>query len=78
MMSRKPSQETPLLWRHRRGLMSAGKELGCGLATMIIFTAPLWAFTMATRGPRYAFGILFAGIVVLALVVVVSRALRKR
>ena len=78
MTNRRPFQETPAVWRHRRGLMSAGKELGCGLATMLVFTAPLWAFTMATRGPRYAFGVLFAAIVVLALVVIVSRAFRKR
>lgn len=58
--------------------MSAGKELGCGLLTVIAFTAPLWAFTLATRGPRFAFGLLAAAIVVLALVVFVSRLLRKR
>ena len=68
----------PSLWRHRRSLVSAGKELGCGLLTVIAFTAPLWAFTMATRGPRFAFAVLIAGIGVVALVVVVSRALRKR
>ena len=65
-------------WRSRRNMVSAGKELGCGLLTMIAFTAPLWAFTMATRGPRYAFGVLAAAILVIALVVVVSRGLRKR
>ena len=48
------------------------------MLTMIAFTAPLWAFTMATRGPRYAFGVLAAAMLVLALVVIASRALRKR
>lgn len=65
-------------WRNRRGLVSAGKELGCGLLTMLVFTAPLWAFTMATRGPRYAFTVLAAAVVVVAVMVIVSRALRKR
>jgi hypothetical protein len=65
-------------WRNRRFMSSAGKELGCGLLTMLAFTAPLWAFTMATRGPRYAFGLLVAAVLVLAVVVVISRALRKR
>ncbi len=68
----------PALFRNRKALVSAGKELGCGLLTMLAFTAPLWAFTMATRGPRYAFTLLAAAVVVLALVVVVSRALKKR
>jgi hypothetical protein len=58
-------------------MTSAGKELGCGLLTMVAFTAPLWAFTMATRGPRYAFGLLAAAILVIALLVIVSRALKK-
>ncbi len=68
----------PAFLRNRRALGSAGKELGCGLLTMLAFTAPLWAFTMATRGPRYAFTLLVAAVIVLALVVVVSRALKKR
>lgn len=72
------SPDVPASWRSRRNLLSAGKELGCGLLTVLAFTAPLWAFTLATRGPRYAFVVLLAAIVVLALVVVVSRALRKR
>jgi hypothetical protein len=68
----------PPFWRNRRVLASVGKELGCGLLTMLAFTAPLWAFTMATRGPRYAFTILAAAVLVLGLMVVISRALRKR
>lgn len=68
----------PSLWRHRRALWSAGKELGCGFLTVIAFTAPLWAFSIATRGPRFAFGVMGAMVVVLALVFLVSRLLRKR
>lgn len=68
----------PVLWRNRRALASAGKELGCGLLAMIAFTAPLWAFTMATRGPRFAFALLTAAVVVFALMVVVSRVLKRR
>ncbi len=68
----------PGLWRHRRGLYSAGKELGCGLITVIVFTAPLWAFSMATRGPRFVIGLIVAATVVLALMVLVSRVLRRR
>jgi hypothetical protein len=68
----------PAFFRDRKALVSAGKELGCGLLTMLAFTAPLWAFTMATRGPRYAFTVLVAAVVVLALMVVVSRVLKKR
>jgi hypothetical protein len=55
-----------------------GKELGCGLLTVIAFTAPLWAFSMAARGPRFAFTAIAGLIVVLAIVAFVSRALRKR
>jgi hypothetical protein len=65
-------------WRNRRGVTSAGKEIGCGLITMIVFTAPLWVFTMATRGPRYALAVLAVAAVVLVAVVVLSRALRRR
>ena len=65
-------------WRNRRALSSAGKELGCGLITMLVFTAPLWAFSMATRGPRYALAMLFAAVIVLVLIFVVSRAVRRR
>ncbi len=68
----------PTLWRHRRALSSAGKELGCGLLTMLAFTAPLWAFTMATRGPRFAFTVLAGAVVAMALMVVVSRLFRRR
>jgi hypothetical protein len=66
------------LFRNRRALMSMGKELGCGLLTVIAFTAPLWAFSMAARGPRFAFTAIVGLIVVMAVVVIVSRALRKR
>jgi hypothetical protein len=62
----------------RRELISMGKELGCGLLTVLVFTAPLWAFSMASRGPRFAFTAVTGLIVVLAIVVLVSRAFRKR
>jgi hypothetical protein len=54
------------------------KELGCGLITVFVFTAPLWAFSAAARGPRYALTVLAGLVVVVALVVVLSRVLRKR
>ena len=68
----------PDSWRDRRVLTSAGKELGCGLLTMLAFTAPLWAFSMATRGPRFAVTMLVLAMVVMAALVFVTRALRKR
>ncbi len=74
----KPDAGPPRFWRSRGFLSSAGKELGCGVLTVLAFTAPLWAFTVATRGPRYAFGVLAAAVLVLALVTLASRALRKR
>lgn len=67
----------PSFWRNRRFLSSAGKELGCGLLTMLAFTAPLWAFSMATRGPRFAFTILAGAVIAAVLVFVVTRALRR-
>lgn len=66
------------MWRNRAALSSAGKELGCGLLTVLVFTAPLWAFSMATRGPRFAMSLLAGAIVILAVMVIVSRALRRR
>jgi hypothetical protein len=66
------------LWRNRRTLSPMAKELGCGLVTVIVFTLPLWAFSAATRGPRFAIVTLFGLIVVLAAMVVVTRLLRSR
>lgn len=68
----------PHFLRNRQTAVSIFKELGCGLLTMIAFTAPLWAFSMATRGPRFAFTLLAGAVVVAVLVLVVSRALRRR
>jgi hypothetical protein len=66
------------LWRNRRTLSPMAKELGCGLITVVVFTAPLWAFSVATRGPRYAFGVLVALVLVLAVMALVSRLVRTR
>jgi hypothetical protein len=52
------------------------KELGCGLITVLVFTLPLWAFSAATRGPRFAFGLLIALVVVLVALAVITRLLR--
>ena len=54
------------IWRHRRTLSPMAKELGCGLVTVVAFTAPLWAFSAAARGPRFALGMLFLLVLVLA------------
>lgn len=64
------------LWRNRRTLSPMAKEVGCGLVTVIVFTLPLWAFSAATRGPRYVLGILFVLILVLTALAVVTRILR--
>jgi len=66
------------LWRNRRALSPAAKELGCGLITVLVFTLPLWAFSMATRGPRFALGLLLALLAVLVALTVVTRWLRGR
>ena len=54
------------------------KELGCGLITVIVFTLPLWAFSAATRGPRFVLAMIFALVLVLAAMTVVTRFLRVR
>lgn len=66
------------IWRNRRTLSPMAKELGCGLVTVIVFTLPLWAFSVAARGPRVAFVTLFGLIVVLAVMVAVGRLVRSR
>jgi hypothetical protein len=66
------------LWRNRRTLSPMLKELGCGLITVIVFTAPLWAFSAATRGPRFAAGMLVALVVTLAALAVITRLVRGR
>lgn len=66
------------LWRNRRALSPMAKELGCGLITVIVFTLPLWAFSMATRGPRFALGMLLALVAVLLALTVVTRWWRRR
>ncbi len=67
----------PDMWRNRRDLTSAGKELGCGLITMLVFTAPLWVFTVAARGPRFALAALAGAVVLVIVLVVLTRALRR-
>ena len=64
------------LWRNRRTLSPMAKELGCGLITVLVFTLPLWAFSMAARGPRFAFTMLVGLILVLAALAVIMRLLR--
>jgi hypothetical protein len=54
------------------------KELGCGLVTVLVFTLPLWAFSMATRGPRFAFAMLAVLVVIVAALAVVTVFLRGR
>lgn len=66
------------LWRNRRTLSPMAKELGCGLITVLVFTLPLWAFSMATRGPRFAFTLLAGLVVILAVVAVITVFLRSR
>ena len=66
------------LWRNRRTLSPMAKELGCGLITVLVFTLPLWAFSMATRGPRFALGMLFALVVIVAVMAVATVFLRGK
>lgn len=44
--------------KKRRRLFGDMKEIGCGLATVLLFSAPLWVLTIGWRGPGYALGIL--------------------
>lgn len=61
------------LWRNRSVLA----ELGCAFLTVAVFTLPLWALTAASRGPRYALTVLLGLGILLAIMVLVSRALRR-
>jgi hypothetical protein len=64
------------IWRNRRTLSPMAKELGCGMITVVVFTLPLWAISAATRGPRWALGMLFLMVLVLAGLAIVSRVVR--
>jgi succinate-acetate transporter protein len=66
------------LWRNRRTVSPMAKELGCGLITVLVFTLPLLAFSMATRGPRFAFAMLAVLVLIVAAVAVVSVFLRRK
>jgi hypothetical protein len=44
--------------KSRRKFIEAVQELGCGLLTVLFVTIPLWALTLAWRGPLFAFGAL--------------------
>jgi hypothetical protein len=66
------------LWRNRRTLSPMLKELGCGMVTVIVFTAPLWVFSAATRGPRFVVGMFVALVLVLAALAVITRLFRGR
>ena len=52
------------------------KELGCGLVTVAVFTLPLWALSAATCGPRFALGMIFILILVLAALAIGTRLAR--
>jgi Na+/melibiose symporter-like transporter len=54
------------------------KELGCGLATVLVFTLPFWAFSVATRGPRFALAMLLGLVVIVAALAVLTVFLRTR
>jgi hypothetical protein len=64
--------------RDRAARLADAKELGCGLITMLVFTLPLWAFSIATRGPRYALAALVVGLVVFAAFIIIRRMVRQR
>ena len=66
------------LWRNRRALSPMAKELGCGLITVLVFTLPLWAFSIATRGARFAFTMLLGLVLVLLALVLVTRLFRRQ
>jgi len=65
-------------WRNRRTLAPVFGELGCGLITVIVFTLPLWAFSAAARGPRFALALFVGLLIVLGTMAVVGRLLRRR
>lgn len=66
------------LWRRRRQLAPALKELGCGFATVLFVTAPLWVLTVAWRGPAYALAALAVLTLLLIVMVAVRRFFRRR
>jgi hypothetical protein len=38
--------------------LTALKDTGCGLLTILLITLPLWVITLALRGPVFALGAL--------------------
>ena len=38
--------------------LTALKDTGCGLLTILLITLPLWVITLALRGPVFAIGAL--------------------
>lgn len=66
------------LWRNRRWLRGALSEVGCGFLTVLFITIPLWVFTVATRGPRFALGIMALLLVVVIGMAVISRLLKRK
>lgn len=65
-------------WRNPRWLRGALGEIGCGFLTVLLVTIPVWVFTVATRGPAFAFGAIILLLVVLVAVALVSRWLRRK
>ncbi|OQA40937.1 MAG: hypothetical protein BWY52_02738 [Chloroflexi bacterium ADurb.Bin325] len=66
------------LWRNRKWVKDALAEIGCGLLTMLLVTIPLWVITLASRGPGFALSVLAGLLVVFLLLVVTSKAFRRR
>jgi hypothetical protein len=46
------------VWKHRRKIIEAINEIGCGMLTVLFITIPVWALTISWRGPIFAFGAL--------------------
>ena len=65
-------------WRHRRTLSRWRRSLGCGLVTVLVFTMPVWAFSAATRGPRFALAMLVGLVLVLTALAVLTRLVRAK
>jgi hypothetical protein len=44
--------------------LTALKDTGCGLLTILLITLPLWVITLALRGPVFALGALLVLVLV--------------
>ena len=44
--------------------LTALKDTGCGLLTILLITLPLWVITLALRGPIFALGALLVLVLV--------------